>query len=92
MNCLGCHEPLTSKTAKLYRKIMVCPRCSEFAMKQEKELRAASARALEQSLIWLEQQVLRGELLKGTTYVDEPEGTPDPERSESPDRGPEESQ
>lgn len=76
MKCPSCQEDLNARTTKLFRKkVIVCSRCCEVAEKQAKELEAASARALEQSMLWLEQRVLSGALLGGTTPEErKPEG------------------
>ena len=63
MNCLSCQIALTAQTTQFFRKkVILCADCAAFAEKQAKELEAASARALTQSMIWLEQRILSGQL------------------------------
>lgn len=65
MNCLSCSRPVSSKSAKLWmRKIFLCPGCHELADKAKAELDAAHRRAEAQALMYLEQQILSGVLVR----------------------------
>ena len=68
MRCLSCHKPLNGNQAKLWRrKLLCCTGCHGLAEKAEAELKAAARRAEEQSMIWLEQHILGGGLLRGVS-------------------------
>ncbi len=64
MNCLSCHQPMTTQSARLWeRKILMCKSCGELADKALAELQAAQRRAEAHAMMFLEQQILRGQLL-----------------------------
>ncbi len=69
MKCLCCQEALTSQTTRFWRRLLLCATCVELARKAERELIAAHDRARAQSMIWLEQYVMAGGVLRGMRYT-----------------------
>lgn len=66
MKCLSCKRDVASRTATLWQKrVFLCKACCDLADAAKAELDAAAARAALQSMMFLEQHILRGGLLQG---------------------------
>ncbi len=70
MVCLSCRRPLASREARLWEnKLLLCPSCDELAKAAKARLEAAQRQAEAQAHAWLEQSILRGDLLEQGSEV-----------------------
>lgn len=67
MKCLSCHKELSTDNTKIWNRVLVCSSCYDLAEATQRKIDALLSQAKEEAHNWLEQHILKGGLLGGTS-------------------------